>query len=331
MAQLAHIQQCRPEYSENLLPIIEGRALTITEGMANGSVNYNTNIYFDEGSSIKMDITSSGLNKFINFNLSDYSVTAPKTGSYIFSYRLKKVNPTDSIDFAVEIFVNGILSTETTYDNNLAVNGDWTNLNWNTFAQSISLDAGDVLTFRFIMNTDLLITSLYLDGLKLELDDRFLGIPSIYSKPLVTESETGFQSRTDETNNQSLLALTDNLVSFSGVLEENGGLDLLDSSAKVTPIGLNDIISVDFAFTGVVPIGTNLFLSIYLKVDGNIFRATTLPIIKGVGLDDHFSVSWILPVGADFLSNGATIHVNPLVAMTIKNRYVSVTRLAKGK
>ena len=331
MAQVVQIQQCRAEYSENLLPIMEDRTLTITSGMANGAVNYNTNFHFDEGSSIKMDITSSGLNKFINFNLSDYSVTASKTANYIFSYRLKKVNPTDSIDFAVEIFVNGILSTDTTYDNNLAVNGNWTNLHWNTFAQSISLNAGDVLTFRFIMNTDLLITSLYLDGLKLELDDRFLGVPSIYSKPLVTESETGFQSRTDETNNQSLLSLTDNLISFSGTLEENGGLNLLNSSAKITPIALNDIISVDFAFTGVVPVGSNLFLSVYLKVNGNIFRATTLPIIKGVGLDDYFSVSWILPVGADFLANGATINVNPLVAMTIKDRYVNVTRLAKGK
>ena len=31
------------------------------------------------------------------------------------------------------------------------------------------------------------------------------------------------------------------------------------------------------------------------------------------------------------MTNCATIHVNPLVAMTIKDRYVSVTRLAKGK
>ena len=330
MAQLVQIQQCRAEYSENLLPIMEGRTLTITSGMADGAVNYNNNFHFDEGSSIKMDITRSGLNKFINFYLSDYSVTAPKTANYIFSYRLKKVNPTDSIDFSVEIFVNGILSTDTTYYNNLAVNGNWTNLHWNTFAQSISLNAGDVLTFRFIMNTDLLITSLYLDGLKLELDDRFLGVPSIYSKPK-SEQITGYQSRVDTTNTQNLTALTENLISFSGTLEENGGLTLMDANAKITPIALNDIISVDFAFTGVVPVGSNLFLSVYLKVNGNIFRATTLPIIKGVGLDDYFSISWILPVGADFLANGATIHVNPLVAMTIKDRYVNVARLAKGK
>ena len=142
---------------------------------------------------------------------------------------------------------------------------------------------------------------------------------------------TGFQSRVDTTNTQSLTALTDNLISFTGTLEENGNLDLLDTNSKITPIGLNDIVSMDFSFTGVVPVGTNLFLSVFLKVDGNIFRATTLPIIKGVGLDDNFSVSWILPVGSSFLTNGAEIYVNPLVSMDIKNRYISVSRIGIGK
>lgn len=165
----------------------------------------------------------------------------------------------------------------------------------------------------------------------LSTDNLPTSLPRINDNFTELYSFTGFQSRVDNTNTQVLTASTDNLISFSGTLEENGGLTLMDSNAKITPIALNDIISVDFAFTGVVPVGSNLFLSVYLKVNGNIFRATTLPIIKGVGLDDYFSISWILPVGDDFLANGATIHVNPLVAMTIKDRYVNVTRLAKGK
>ena len=165
----------------------------------------------------------------------------------------------------------------------------------------------------------------------LSTDNLPTGLPKINDNFTELYSFTGFQSRTDTTNTQSLTALTDNLISFSGTLEENGGLTLMDSNAKITPMSLNDIISVDFAFTGVVPVGTNLFLSIYLKVNGNIFRASTLPIIKGVGLDDHFSVSWVLPVGADFLTNGAEIYVNPVVGLTIKNRYISVTRIGKGK
>ena len=330
MAQVAQIQQCRAEYSENLLPIMEDRTLTITSGMADGAVNYNTNFYFDEGSSIKMDITSSGLNKFINFNLSDFIVTAPKTANYIFSYRLKKVNPTDSIDFAVEIFVNGILSTETTYDNNLAVNGDWTNLHWNTFAQSISLNAGDILTFRFIMNTDSLITSLYLDGLKLELDDRFLGIPSIYSKPKAKQI-TGYQSRVDTINTQNLTALTENLISFSGTLEENGGLTLMNANAKITPISLNDIISVDFAFTSINPAGTDQYINCNFVVDGVVYRSQTFPLVKGAGFEDNCSVSFVFPITATFLTNGGAFYLYPSSTTTIKNRYISVSRTHKGK
>ena len=329
MAQVVQIQQCRAEYSENLLPIMEDRTLTITSGMANGAVNYNTNFHFDEGSSIKMDITSSGLNKFINFNLSDYSVTAPKTANYIFSYRLKKVNPTDSIDFAVEIFVNGILSTDTTYDNNLAVNGDWTNLHWNTFAQSISLNAGDILTFRFIMNTDSLITSLYLDGLKLELDDRFLGVPSIYSKPKAKQI-TGYKSRVDTINTQNLTALTENLISFSGTLEENGGLTLMDANAKITPISLNDIISVDFSFTSINPSGTDQYINCNFVVDGVVYRSQTFPLVKGAGFEDNCSVSFVFPVTATFLTNGGAFYLYPSSATTIKNRYLAVTRIGKG-
>ena len=329
MAQVVQIQQCRAEYSENLLPIMEDRTLTITSGMANGAVNYNTNFHFDEGSSIKMDITSSGLNKFINFNLSDYSVTAPKTANYIFSYRLKKVNPTDSIDFAVEIFVNGILSTDTTYDNNLAVNGDWTNLHWNTFAQSISLNAGDILTFRFIMNTDSLITSLYLDGLKLELDDRFLGVPSIYSKPKAKQI-TGYKSRVDTINTQNLTALTENLIYFSGTLEENGGLTLMDANAKITPISLNDIISVDFSFTSINPSGTDQYINCNLVVDGVVYRSQTFPLVKGAGFEDNCSVSFVFPVTATFLTNGGAFYLYPSSATTIKNRYLAVTRIGKG-
>lgn len=165
----------------------------------------------------------------------------------------------------------------------------------------------------------------------LSTDNLPTSLPKINDNFTELYSFTGFQSRVDNTNTQVLTVSTDNLISFSGTLEENGGLTLMDSNAKITPIALNDIISVDFAFTGVVPVGSNLFLSVYLKVNGNIFRATTLPIIKGVGLDDYFSVSWILPVGSDLLANGGLIYVNPVAGLTIKNRYINVSRIGKGK
>ena len=337
MAQLVQIQQCRAEYSENILPITalisDASDISFT---GDGSIVVSDDYQFSDNKSFKLEMPLSGLDiKESFFNLgSDLSFTAKYSGNYIFSLRfLNKTSPSIFclLTIRVKVFINSLLTHtfEITKDRNLY------ELNkFYTLCQSFELDATDEVNFTFEVRSESVAPpptlKLYLSGFKLELDDRFLGVPSVYSKPK-SEQITGYQSRVDTTNTQNLTALTENLISFSGTLEENGGLTLIDSNAKVTPIALNDIISVDFAFTGVVPVGSNLFLSVYLKVNGNIFRATTLPIIKGVGLDDYFSVSWILPVGADFLANGATIHVNPLVAMTIKDRYVNVTRLSKGK
>lgn len=337
MGNLINITNFKAEYSENLLPITALISDTTDLSFSgDGIVSVSEDYQFSDNKSLKLEMPiSNSTDKQTNFNLgSDLSFTAKYSGNYIFSFRMLKIanySGSADLELKVNLFVNSLL-----VDSFLIIKKHvfYDNDKFYTFCQSFNLTTNDVVNFTFEIVVGAVfpneVLKLHFSGFKLELDDRFLGIPSIYSKPK-SEQITGYQSRVDTINTQNLTALTDNLVSFSGTLEENGGLSLMDSNAKVTPISLNDIISVDFAFTGVVPVGLNLFLSVYLKVNGNIFRATTLPIIKGEGLDDYFSVSWILPVGADFLANGATIHVNPLAAMTIKERYVNVTRLAKGK
>ena len=344
MPQLVQISDLSKRYTPNLFSnkslLSDSTTISFSQISVGGGYELSeVDSYTGVGSAFRVGLVQNVDTGFQTiFNFGDALTTiVNEQANYLFQMSLKVVlnNGLNLIDLIVTPFINSAPQTPFTITLNV---GEMPNNKYVTFSQNINLNVDDEVDFSFEFARDSVGTpnpnaTICIDGFKLEKDTYEVGgsgIPSIYTLPLNTENETGFQSRTDETNNQSLLALTDNLVSFSGILEENGGLSLLDSNAKITPIGLNDIVSVDFAFTGVVPIGTNLFLSIYLKVDGNIFRATTLPIIKGVGLDDHFSVSFILPVGADFLANGATIHVNPLVAMTIKNRYVSVTRLAKG-
>ena len=139
-----------------------------------------------------------------------------------------------------------------------------------------------------------------------------------------------FQSRLDTTNTQSLSSVTNNLIGFAGTMDSNGGLNLLSDTGQITPLALNDIISIDLAFTGVMPIGANLYLQIFLIVDSVVFRSVTIPLVKGVGTDDYFSASWIVPVGQSFVDNGGYLYVNPVASLTIKDRYISVTRLAKG-
>lgn len=141
---------------------------------------------------------------------------------------------------------------------------------------------------------------------------------------------TGWQSRVDTTNTQVLTGATNNLISFTGILEENGGLVLMNTNSKITPIALGDAIQVDFSFTAVTPAGQDHYINVLFMVGGFVYRSNTFLLIKGAGIDDNISVSYFLPVGALFLANGGELFVNPDVAVTIKNRYVSVSRIHKS-
>lgn len=141
---------------------------------------------------------------------------------------------------------------------------------------------------------------------------------------------TGWQSRVDTTNTQTLTGATNNLISFAGTLEENGGLTLMNSLAKITPITLGDAIHVDFSFTAVTPAGQDHYLNILFIVGGFVYRSNTFTLLKGAGNDDNISVSYFLPVGALFLANGGELFINPDVSLDIKNRYVSVSRIHKA-
>ena len=142
---------------------------------------------------------------------------------------------------------------------------------------------------------------------------------------------TGWQSRVDTVNTQSLKGLTNNLISFTGTLEENGNLSLLDTNSKITPVSLNDFIIVDFAFTAVTPATTNQYLNILFIVNGVVYRAMTHIFLKKSEIDDNVSVSFGLPVTNAFLTNGGEIYINPSTSVEIKDRYIAVNRTHKGK
>jgi len=104
----------------------------------------------------------------------------------------------------------------------------------------------------------------------------------------------------------------------------------MDSNAKVMPLKVGDFITVDFAFTAVTPSGTSNYLTAKFIVNGVAYRSESHTFLKGSGVDDNVSVSYGFPVTADFLANGGNFVINPNVAVTIKNRYISVCRTHKG-
>lgn len=336
MANLAQITNYKAEYSENILPITALLSDDTTLNYSGDLVTLSNNYSFEGSKSIRCSKVMTITNYVSTFDLgSALTTTLDKDGFYLFSFRVldnTSYFTTFPIDIRLKVYINSVLSY--TFSN-IFENGTSENEQWYGFAQNIALAGGDIVDFAFEIDAPYPGTpnptlDMYIGGFKLELDDRFLGIPSVYSKPK-SEQITGYQSRVDTINTQILTALTENLIYFSGTLEENGGLTLMNANAKVTPISLNDIISVDFAFTSINPVGTDQYINCNFVVDGVVYRSQTFPLVKGAGFEDNCSVSFVFPVTATFLTNGGEFYLYPSSATTIKNRYLAVTRIGKGK
>lgn len=317
------------EYSENLLTPFctfdQAHTWNIISGGTNGVVSNSDNRVFEGLQSLRVDFTDVGTIVFSSGS-TEMNFTAKQDGIYILSSRFfRELTATGDVAFGFNLFKNGISYLE------LNENFNTENFElgkWNTFAQSIQLEDGDVLSFTFDIDSSVADEHIYIDGLKLELDDRNLGIPSIYSKPI--DNLTGWQSKTDTINTQILTADVDNLISFSGVDANNGLIGLMDSGAKITPLNLNDNISVDFVCSFDSPVGTNDFVKIKLIVNGQIYRGQSFNILEPTGETNYISVAFNLSVMEDFFNFGGEIYVNPSNGITIENRYIQVSRTHKG-
>lgn len=151
-------------------------------------------------------------------------------------------------------------------------------------------------------------------------------LQSIAIGTLLQKYKTGWERNIDTTNIQALTGSIDNLISFNGNNLSNDNLNLLDNNSKITPILLGDLLIIDFAFTVITPNLNNQYVNVKLKVNGNIYRSQTFPLLKYNGLDEYVSVSFSLPVENIFLTNGAVFYIEPSTNMSIKNRYISVLR-----
>lgn len=262
---------------------------------------------------------SSGGNNWVT------TIPASLSNNGIFQFSI--FNPTtEAITGAVKVFEGGSLIDTFTFDT-----GDVYNT-WQTFFQNLAFtDLGGQLDFKFVIDGKVTAASflqLYFDGIKFELSNRPLGFPSAYNQ--INNNETGWQSRF----NASTIALTgavENPLTLNGLLDYNGDLSFLANTSKITAINRNDVLVVDLAFTVITPSGSDHYLDIILKVDSTFYRGYTKILKKAVGVDDLLSVSFSIPCNQEIIDNGILIALKPDVAMSIKDRYISVTRVHKAK
>jgi len=269
-----------------------------------------------------------GLSAYFDFG-DALEYTATRYGNYTFSfYALKgelNVNPNYNVDVILKVYINAIL-THTFTKNTPIEAGSLEDLR---FVQSFDLALNDIVNFEFEIQKPSVGTpnpniELFFTGFQLN-----YGNVTNYQLPILLE--TGWQSKVDTTNTQVLTANTDNLIAFTGTNSSNGGLTLMNSVGKITPIKVGDSVNADFAFSFPSPSGTTDYLSVKLKVNGVVYRAQSFNILEPTGETNYIAVSFTLPVEAEFKTYGAEFFVNPNVAITISNRYQQVTQLHKGR
>lgn len=178
-----------PIYSENVLSNFwtfnDALTWNVVSGGANGvSENSDAGFVYAGKKSILTTFTDTGV-LIIDAGGTDGDITIKKDGNYILSYRLTKDDVDATIDVGVYMYVNGILQTYNKFEQTLFTNNDgYVDDIWNCYFQYCSLLEDDVVTFQFDFQCDTLGAKLYFDGLKLELVDRSLGLPSYYLEPL---------------------------------------------------------------------------------------------------------------------------------------------------
>lgn len=131
--------------------------------------------------SVSLNFTGTGQVSF-NSGGSDMERAIQRDGNYLLSYAFEKSDDSSDITFIVEMYVNGVLQPNNTITQNLFNTSGFVDGRWNRYFQGVTLAYGDVVDFAFKAQSDTTPCYLYFDALKLELDDRGGGLPTIYTE-----------------------------------------------------------------------------------------------------------------------------------------------------
>jgi len=194
MAEVLITQQETPKYSENLFPLFTAfnepytgwNIMSGVGAVANSDVekykgNYSLRVITNEADTVLVFDSANNGFEFI----------APKTGTYIFSVKVFIPSDYDTNDVygVFDTYVNGsgIGDYQFEFSNQAS---SFEHDKWNNFFQIIQLTEGDEYNLSFKFYADAIGCRAYLDGFKIELDDRNLVLPSRYTFPLNTIIES---------------------------------------------------------------------------------------------------------------------------------------------
>ena len=284
---------------------VSNNSFTTTDFVFNFGNTLKSNIYYSDNYIFQMSLIDfvSGTNSFLPF---DFEVLIYKDG----------VN-TDTL--LLNFDLNSVV-----FDGKVA-----------TFSQSIFI-SGTVnvvdFAFKIIHNPSALNSNLdfRFGNLKLERDDKFLGLPTPYSLPIdyccsdtkgyVQRSQLGWASYIDTlhtsgapqliTEGVTPVLLTNNCGTVNSTQLPDGVVKLFDqATTKITPVQENDFNSVDIMFT-VKNSVTNGFFTVYVDIPtlGHRFEQLFVcPKTAGTAMGVNYSFHHF--VSEQFATNGGIIYI----------------------
>lgn len=359
MANLINITQFKADYSPNVLPITAIMSDSTDLNYTGDLVSLSDNFTFEGGKSLRCSKTMTISPYLSNFDLgSDLELIVPKTGFYNFSFRVldnTSYFTSFPIDIRLKVYVNSVLINTFT---NIFENGTTENGQWYSFCQTIESIQGDTINFGFEIDAPYPGTpnptlDLYIGGFKFELNDRFLDVPSIYTKPKDYDiSETkGYLTNTHHGWGYYVDSLTTPTItigtSYTQITIDGLGANITDylpleirgvselwSGNKITPIAVGDDYDGRFDITVTAKTGTPTLIELIIDISGStpgtnvaftgyIQAGGTIPYKQSIDLD-YFSL-------ATFLSNGGRLYAKTDTgSITIGRRNIKITRKSKA-
>jgi len=336
------------KYNENLLPTFaefnENITWNVVEGGSNAVAENNQAKAYAGQRSLLFTFTGTG---GIAIDKTDQlSFVAPQTGNYIISIRAYVSSTYDDADinFRIYSFINAVNTIDIDFNVDTSASGFVYDA-WNTFYQVFPMEVGDIFDCQLKAQSTEIGSKIYLDGFKIEFDDRELGIPSRYMPTLISVADevgTGWASYVDTV--YTVGSPFDILEGVTSTLPNNAGTVIDDylptgvtnfydqATQKITPENVGDFYSFSIRFkaknnniAGYFDFGIDIGGSL-----GIIFKETQL-FLKGANTEQCFSITCNGYSLDTFLANGGQVKIESILGdMEIYDIQYQINRTFKA-
>lgn len=295
---------------------------TITAGAGDIEVTNSTDFPYLGKYSQKVRFLDSGT---MSFNAGNKTTTIIKeTGLHNFQFQVRSEDTEISCNFKVEVFLNGSLSTDRTFETAVKEAEGFEIGKWNIFYQSFFAEEGDEITISWTCINTEANTTFYVDGYKIDCINQQMTTPTIYTVPFYLGKK--ITEVYDFDNSQTLTENVQYNFTVSGVTNSNCDDEILYGN-ELRPTRQDALYTVNVSFLATVPSsGTNHHIDCEMIIAGVTVKGYCQFLQKPSLDTQYMNFTFNKYVDETFLLNQGTITVTARGAdIKIEKKIITVT------